>query len=727
MTVACLRAVIHDKGGLAPPIHVLDALSGTGLRAIRMALEGEWLSIISRICNAACLVHPGFTRARTHKKCRLNRSRKLRGLKKHQRHRSAVPDVSSVHANEGLPSSFRTLERNFASHARAVSDAGARLETTMLEAGLMMSTAGRRYHFVDVDPCGSPAELLHGALACLCDGGVLSACFFDLQSLTGTGAAASTCFPKYGSMPLTPRQGRGFEREAAVRIATHAVMRHAEEQGMGIEPLLCVYCETCVRVVVRVSVAQGEAGVDGLVQAGADADRPFMSNGGSSTRSLAEMDQCTDGIGGEERGGGEKGGSGGRGGGRGGGTGVGRSIRVHACSLCPSYTIQDAATGLPHPLAECQQCSTKGQGEVGGPMWGGELCSPSFVENLVKQTSSLSTGTRIAALATSCASEHMCTPLFSDIYAVFAAFGVPSPPRDAVMDALRRAGLKCTVSHASATGIKTSGDASVVYDLARVWMEGRPGGFQQGGNVVARRKRRECQQGGGIFAHMTYHKLFGKEIGGRDDEEEANRVCGDQSTVFAGSLTEREVRDSDFDVDDVGCGAAEGWGSTRNASGESRREIGKRKEGCGTGQGVGMNRRQRRALMKQAAGQTGSEPGNGDESIIIGDKQAMDGRGDAEIAYAGPNSVATLPGNGKVEESIGSSGATGDAAGVTRRVEAGGSISQILSCARHGDTIVVASGKMWPINFLFKRETSNCSAVHRLGHLISTDSQKCRD
>jgi hypothetical protein len=50
MTVACLRAVIHDKGGLAPPIHVLDALSGTGLRAIRMALEGEWLSIVLPIC-----------------------------------------------------------------------------------------------------------------------------------------------------------------------------------------------------------------------------------------------------------------------------------------------------------------------------------------------------------------------------------------------------------------------------------------------------------------------------------------------------------------------------------------------------------------------------------------------------------------------------------------------------------------------------------------------------
>ena len=602
-----------------------------------------------------------------------------------------MPDVSSVHANEGLPSSYMTLERNFASHARAVSDAGARLETTMLEAGLMMSMAGRRYHFVDVDPCGSPAELLHGALACLCDGGVLSACFFDLQSLTGSGAAASICFPKYGSMPLTPRQGRGFEREAAVRIATHAVMRHAEEQGMRIEPLLCVYCETCVRVVVRVSVlARGDASGDGLVRAGADADEPLMSNGDSSIGSWTEMDKGRD----------ETAAAGGGGGGGGGDGGVGRSIRVRACSLCPFYTIHDAATGLPYPLAECQQCGTDGQGEVGGPMWGGELCSPSFVENLVKQSSSLSTGSRIKALATSCASEHSCTPLFSDMYAVFAAFGVPSPPRDTVMEALRRAGLKSAVSHASATGIKTSGDASVLYDLARVWMEGRPGGFQQGGNGVARRERRECQEGGGICVHASYHQLFEKESNGRDDEDETNQACGDQSKDFAGSRIEFEVLDRDFDVGDVGFGAEEVWGSTRDASGESRREIGKRKEGCGMGQGGGMNRRQRRALMKQAAGQRGSESGTCDESNIVSEKEFVEGRGDAETVHGASGRIATSSGNGAVEENIDKSGAIEEAAGVTWHVEAGGSIAQVVSCARHGDIIVVASGMIQPINII---------------------------
>lgn len=70
-----------------------------------------------------------------------------------------VPSVSRVHANEGLPSSYRTLGRNVITHAAALAHAGCVIEATMLEAGQMMSVGQRKYDFVDLDPCGSPVEV----------------------------------------------------------------------------------------------------------------------------------------------------------------------------------------------------------------------------------------------------------------------------------------------------------------------------------------------------------------------------------------------------------------------------------------------------------------------------------------------------------------------------------------------------------------------------------------
>ena len=57
-----------------------------------------------------------------------------------------------------------------------------------------------RYDVIDLDPYGSPAEFLDGAVQCVSDGGMLAITCTDMAVLCGNHSEA--CYAKYGSMPL---------------------------------------------------------------------------------------------------------------------------------------------------------------------------------------------------------------------------------------------------------------------------------------------------------------------------------------------------------------------------------------------------------------------------------------------------------------------------------------------------------------------------------------------
>jgi tRNA G26 N,N-dimethylase Trm1/nitrous oxidase accessory protein NosD len=112
----------------------------------------------------------------------------------------------------------------------------------------------RRYDAVDLDPCGSVAELLPTAVSCLVDGGLLCATATDLGALSGRfGDGASA---RYESQPL--RCSPKVAPEMAVRTLLACAQRAAAAEGRRAEPLLAIavagfYCRVVVRITDDVS------------------------------------------------------------------------------------------------------------------------------------------------------------------------------------------------------------------------------------------------------------------------------------------------------------------------------------------------------------------------------------------------------------------------------------------------------------------------------------------
>ena len=88
------------------------------------------------------------------------------------------------------------------------------------------------YHYVDLDPFGTPAPFLAAAVAGLRGGGLLAVTATDTAVLCG--AKPRVCRRRYGATPL-----RGIAaKEAGLRILIGAVVRHAAAADRGTEVAL---------------------------------------------------------------------------------------------------------------------------------------------------------------------------------------------------------------------------------------------------------------------------------------------------------------------------------------------------------------------------------------------------------------------------------------------------------------------------------------------------------
>ncbi|KAL3081891.1 hypothetical protein niasHT_037069 [Heterodera trifolii] len=173
---------------------VLDALSASGLRAIRFALE--------------------------------------------------VPNVTRVVANDFSEKAFEAIRRNV--QLNGVQD---KVEAVFSDAiDLMMAHRkfGKRFHAVDLDPYGSASAFLDAAVQAVMDGGLLMVTCTDTAILCGNTPEA--CFNKYGSVPLRHKSCH----ELALRILLRAIDAHANRHKRYIVPLLSVSVDFYVRCFVRI-------------------------------------------------------------------------------------------------------------------------------------------------------------------------------------------------------------------------------------------------------------------------------------------------------------------------------------------------------------------------------------------------------------------------------------------------------------------------------------------
>ncbi|WZY74477.1 hypothetical protein YC2023_006717 [Brassica napus] len=178
--------------GLQPP-KVLEALSASGLRALRYAREIEGIGQVVALDN----------------------------------------DIASVEACQ------RNIKFN---GSLAIS----KVESHHTDARVHMLTHPNEFDVVDLDPYGSPSIFLDSAIQSVSDGGLLMCTATDMAVLCG--GNGEVCYSKYGSYPLRGK----YCHEMALRILLASIESHANRYKRYIEPVLSVQMDFYVRVFVRV-------------------------------------------------------------------------------------------------------------------------------------------------------------------------------------------------------------------------------------------------------------------------------------------------------------------------------------------------------------------------------------------------------------------------------------------------------------------------------------------
>lgn len=183
-----------------PEFKILDALSATGLRALRYAQE--------------------------------------------------IPFTTSVIANDMSRKATQSIALNV-KHNRLEDKITANTGNAIAH---MYSFVGiKGYDVIDLDPYGTAAPFLDAAVQALNDGGLLCVTCTDAGVFASVGYPEKT-YSQYGGLPIKGPHSH----EGGLRLILHAVASSAARYGVAIEPLLSLSIDYYARIFVRVRKSPAE-------------------------------------------------------------------------------------------------------------------------------------------------------------------------------------------------------------------------------------------------------------------------------------------------------------------------------------------------------------------------------------------------------------------------------------------------------------------------------------
>ncbi|KAI1001329.1 hypothetical protein K3495_g6869 [Podosphaera aphanis] len=187
-----------------PCFTILDALSATGLRALRYAKE--------------------------------------------------IPFVTSITANDLLPSATKqiklNIEHNKLNLKIQVSTGNAASHMYNLVDAPQPSnccTKPSKYSVIDLDPYGTAAPFMDAAVQAVQDGGLLCVTCTDAAVWASNGWPEK-CYALYGGVPMKG----SLSHEAGLRLILHSIATSAARYGLAITPLLSLSIDFYARVFVRI-------------------------------------------------------------------------------------------------------------------------------------------------------------------------------------------------------------------------------------------------------------------------------------------------------------------------------------------------------------------------------------------------------------------------------------------------------------------------------------------
>ncbi|KAF8453664.1 N2,N2-dimethylguanosine tRNA methyltransferase-domain-containing protein [Terfezia claveryi] len=198
-----------------PPFRILDALSATGLRALRYALE--------------------------------------------------IPFATHLTANDLSTAAVQAIHRNLLYNHPANPSAIQKITPITSAAQAHMCASPHNYHVIDLDPYGTASPFLDSALQAIVTkdsgpghatgggGGLLCVTCTDAGVWASTGYAEK-CFALYGGMPIKG----DASHEVGLRLIIYSIATTAAKYGLAIEPLLSLSIDFYARVFIRVKKSAAE-------------------------------------------------------------------------------------------------------------------------------------------------------------------------------------------------------------------------------------------------------------------------------------------------------------------------------------------------------------------------------------------------------------------------------------------------------------------------------------
>ncbi|KAJ1719263.1 RNA methyltransferase tRNA(m5U54)methyltransferase [Coemansia erecta] len=331
------------------------------------------------------------------------------------RYAKEIEDIEYIVANDLLGDAVESIRRNV--HYNGLSQRLVRANEGDAMA-VMYGRRGDKFDVIDLDPYGTAAPFVDGAVQAVKNGGLLCVTCTDLAVLASNNHP-STCFYKYGGSPLKAE----FCHELALRLVVHSLQQAANKHKLFVEPLLSCSIDFYVRLFVRVHerpvLVKGVASQTGLVF-------HCRGCGGFATQALGTVEEG-------------KGGS-----------------KKYLVAAGPSVD------------RLCDACG--GRQEIGGPCWLGPLHNRDFVRRMydgVSRSATLyGTQARMKGML-KVVLEELDTPLHYTLAQLFSAVRAACPTLVRVNSALLNAGYRVSGVHSCPAAIKTDAPAKVVWDVVR--------------------------------------------------------------------------------------------------------------------------------------------------------------------------------------------------------------------------------------------------------------------
>lgn len=388
----------------ASPFRILDALSATGLRALRYAKE--------------------------------------------------IPMSTSITANDLSPQATASImlnikHNNVNKKVHAITgDARSHMYSVAKPTKRKVSVL---YEVIDLDPYGTAVPFLDAAVNAVVDGGLLCVTCTDAGVFASVGYHEKT-YSQYGGLPLKGPQSH----EAGIRLILHAIATCAARYGRSIEPLLSLSIDFYVRAFVRVRSSPAEV--------------KFLA---SKTMTVYNCDE-----------------------------GCGAWSTQYHGQIRSKLSRNGNPTqkfALPKATSASQSCphchfATR----LAGPMWGGPLYNPHFIERILELLPSLDKETyatlpRIEGMLTTALSETLFDqppfptpssrpvppidpsirvnhPFFINLSTLAKVLHCVAPSDAAFRGALMHLGYKVSRSHTKPGSISTNAPWGVIWEVMREWV-----------------------------------------------------------------------------------------------------------------------------------------------------------------------------------------------------------------------------------------------------------------